>query len=51
MNDLLYAKEFFETYGNFCASTDAILEKHNIKISKYNKVTYKNINKVLCKHI
>jgi hypothetical protein len=47
MEDLIYAKEFYETFGNFCAMTDAILEKHNVIISKYDKITYKNILKKL----
>jgi hypothetical protein len=47
MNSLIYAKEYYETFGNFCALTDSILEKNNVKISKYDKITYKNILKHL----
>lgn len=47
MDNLRYALEFYETFGNFCAMTDSILEKHNVTISKYNKITYKNIKKKL----
>ena len=45
MSELLYVKEYYEDFGNFCALTDSVLEKHNVKISKYDKITYKNILK------
>ena len=47
MDSLRYALEFYETFGNFCAMTDSILEKHNVRISKYDKITYKNIKEKL----